>query len=503
MNEIFGSIALTFSGGGYRAAGFSLGALSFLERIGLLQNVKVISSVSGGTITAVKYTESQISKKSFDEFFSEYYSWLKDDKLAYRAISHLNSFGVWNKKINKHKKDNPINAFAIEYNDFTNHFTIGDIDKLIKAKGTHLERVIFNAVDFTHGLEFRFQNIDKPQRRFGNGKVNLNEYIDKVKLGDALAASSAFPGGFEPISFPNDFFPKVQGDNLEEIGLMDGGIIDNQGISSLFTSDNPDSLYNFYLFNDVASPDITSPFKFAQKNFFIKVLTFLSSIPALLLLVSLTIFFLWNNWLLPYSISLVITFLMLGIQVLLYIAAKKASDATNILRKLVIPPRKLGFFILDRINSLIKMANDVFLKSARRRNYNATYEKYRKFVSTNSIYELRCKDGKPENGIKWEEIRKHTGDIPENMKSISKDSAKFGTTLWFNNQDEKDKTMKKLIACGEYTACYNLIAFLVVNHSKKISSDELLSSFFGQLIAQWEELKKEPYSIVNSRIQIK
>lgn len=500
MNEIFGSIALTFSGGGYRAAGFSLGALSFLERIGLLQNVKAISSVSGGTITAVKYTESQISKKSFDEFFSEYYNWLKDDKLASRAISHLNSFSIWNKEINKHKKDNPINAFAIEYNDFTEHFTIGDIDKLIKAKSTHLERVIFNAVDFTNGMEFRFQNIDKPQRRFGNGELNLNSYIDKVKLGDALAASSAFPGGFEPISFPNDFFPKEQGDNLEEIGLMDGGIIDNQGISSLFTSDNPESLYDFYLFNDVASSNISSPFKFARENSFIRILTFLSSIPALILFLFFTVFFLLKKWLILYSISLVITFLMLGIQILLFIAAKKTSEATSVLQKLVIPPRKLGYFILDRINSLIKMANDVFLKSARRRNYNATYEKYRKLVSTNSIYELRCKNGRPEHGIKWEEIRKHTGDIPENIKLISKESAQFGTTLWFNNEDERDETMKKLIACGEYTACYNLIAFLVINHSKKISSDASLSSFFSQLITQWEELKKDPYAIMNSRI---
>src|SRR5437764_2102879 len=45
-----GNLAVSFSGGGYRAAGFHLGVLRLLERVGLLPSVAALSTVSGGTI---------------------------------------------------------------------------------------------------------------------------------------------------------------------------------------------------------------------------------------------------------------------------------------------------------------------------------------------------------------------------------------------------------------------------------------------------------------------
>ncbi|MEL7147368.1 MAG: hypothetical protein AAFO69_13425, partial [Bacteroidota bacterium] len=55
--ELFEDIAICLSGGGFRAAGFSLGILSFLHEVvyrdsTLLQKVHGLSSVSGGTIIA-------------------------------------------------------------------------------------------------------------------------------------------------------------------------------------------------------------------------------------------------------------------------------------------------------------------------------------------------------------------------------------------------------------------------------------------------------------------
>ena len=53
-------IAMTLSGGGYRAAAFHLGSLDYLNRISyksesLLKKVKTISTVSGGTICGALY----------------------------------------------------------------------------------------------------------------------------------------------------------------------------------------------------------------------------------------------------------------------------------------------------------------------------------------------------------------------------------------------------------------------------------------------------------------
>ena len=45
-------IGLALSGGGYRAAAYHIGSLRALHRLGILDKVDVISSVSGGSITA-------------------------------------------------------------------------------------------------------------------------------------------------------------------------------------------------------------------------------------------------------------------------------------------------------------------------------------------------------------------------------------------------------------------------------------------------------------------
>ena len=44
-------IGLALSGGGYRAAAYHIGTLRALHRLGILDKVDVISSVSGGSIT--------------------------------------------------------------------------------------------------------------------------------------------------------------------------------------------------------------------------------------------------------------------------------------------------------------------------------------------------------------------------------------------------------------------------------------------------------------------
>src|SRR5207247_438457 len=51
----FGDIALSLSGGGYRAAAFHLGTLDLLHRLQLLRDVTMLSTVSGGTFTGAYY----------------------------------------------------------------------------------------------------------------------------------------------------------------------------------------------------------------------------------------------------------------------------------------------------------------------------------------------------------------------------------------------------------------------------------------------------------------
>jgi hypothetical protein len=141
----------------------------------------------------------------------------------------------------------------------------------------HLKEVTFNATDLNNGLAFRFQN----EGIFGNYKQRVNLKAKReVKLSDIIASSSCFPGGFEPLSFPSDFQHK-EAPNLQllrglrtwpnDLAIMDGGIVDNQGIQSIILSEARNSskyhecFYDLIVVSDVASPQI-SPYEFSQST---------------------------------------------------------------------------------------------------------------------------------------------------------------------------------------------------------------------------------------------
>ena len=71
------NIGMAFSGGGYRAATFNLGTLSFLNSVKLddsktlLDCVVALSSVSGGTIPAMKYMLTRARNESVDKMVEE------------------------------------------------------------------------------------------------------------------------------------------------------------------------------------------------------------------------------------------------------------------------------------------------------------------------------------------------------------------------------------------------------------------------------------------------
>ena len=501
----FEEIALCFSGGGYRAACFSLGTLSLFDKIGLLEKVNLVSTVSGGTITGVKYAQSQTDGNGFPFFFKEYYDWLKEDALAKNALRHISSSKVWKKQGNEHKRKNPINAFAIEYNIFTHHRTLGQVEDAIENGKTNLKRVVFNTTDFTHSMGFRFQN-SKGRSILGNRKVqglNLDQCTSKLKLGDILASSSAFPGGFEPIGFPHDFISKEERkkaglDAMNEIGLMDGGIIDNQGISSILTSGKK---YDLYFISDVASPYPEESFKFAQSNSIIKILSYLTSLPILILALGLMTYFFVKKYLILTATFVFLTTVMAGFQFLFYFANRMLKKEMGVLDHLKIHPRRFGYYIFDRITSLLKMTTEVFLKNARRSNYESIYSKFQNKMSTSAIYELRCDNDeeKPENQKLWDTIKLTTGEIPENMRLVATYAASFGTTLWFSPEQKEKGMLDAVVACGEFTACYNLLAFMIRYYPDEIRTGGVLNKLYNETTLIWDQFKKDPYFLLASR----
>lgn len=122
---------------------------------------------------------------------------------------------------------------------------------------SNLKHIIFNAMEYKTGAGFRFYFCkDRPQCDSGNKRVVLPDaFARQARLSDILAASTSIPVCMEPLNFPDDFRWPDDGDIVPEeskrkkcnqinlhlkqhlnqcsIPLMDGAVIDNQGISGV------------------------------------------------------------------------------------------------------------------------------------------------------------------------------------------------------------------------------------------------------------------------------
>jgi predicted acylesterase/phospholipase RssA len=187
-------VVLTFSGGGTRAASLAYGVLEKLrdadivwegQHRRLLDEVDVISSVSGGSLPAAYY--GLFGDKIFDDF---------PEKVLYRNIQ-----GTLLKRIfalvNIPKLLSPTygrtDLMADEFNrEIFDKKTFGDLVQRNKRPF-----IIINSTDVSLGRRFSFT-----QQQFDLLDSDLGSY----PVSHAVAASAAFPGLLTPMTLRN--FPK-------------------------------------------------------------------------------------------------------------------------------------------------------------------------------------------------------------------------------------------------------------------------------------------------------
>ena len=109
----------------------ALGVLSYLNEVQfknstLLNQVKGLSTVSGGTLTGATYAYANKKGKKFDKFYAEFYKVLEDDQLLKIAVQNLDSQELWK---NSHKKRSLINAFALAYAKLLTNGTFKDFNE--------------------------------------------------------------------------------------------------------------------------------------------------------------------------------------------------------------------------------------------------------------------------------------------------------------------------------------------------------------------------------------
>ena len=184
-------VILAISGGGTRAAALGYGVLEELRRTEvmvngvkrrLLDEVDVISAVSGGTFPATYYALR--GERTFEEFETKVLLRTFESDLAKRIILNpVNWFRLPSGTFGKS------DLFAEIYDETVfDHATFADLKK---ANGP---LVIINGTDITTGARFSFTQ-DQFDAICGD--------LSKVPLARAVATSTALPPLLTPISFEN------------------------------------------------------------------------------------------------------------------------------------------------------------------------------------------------------------------------------------------------------------------------------------------------------------
>lgn len=447
------NIALSLSGGGFRAAGFSLGALSYMDHLQLsdgtlLEKVKFIGSTSGGSITNLAYASGKCGHASFETIYNKLLEALEGELLIDKALEKLKNDSLW--KDYPDKSRNLINAFSLAYNEqlFANQY----FDYLnSKLPETHIEQVCLNATEQANGLSFRFQ-CQHPDPGFGGGRIG-NQYVNfkssaskisgKLRLADVLASSSCFPGGFEPLLFPEDFShpqlsiaelssainyrsnPFSTSENPEDLfkndvfknnpkrfALLDGGFADNQAIDSVLLANQRRVNHQREPFDMIVICDVTSfltdafTLPMPSKSFFAS-FSILFLHRALLLLAALFPLTLaglfacgWNPNL---SQLLIPSTAALGTYLFIKSATKKARKNANSRKSTsgIIFFRYVKYFLKlrlgltgqmlgARLKSVFLITSDIYLKQIRAHYYEKLFgdKQLRNIVVANAIYDL-------------------------------------------------------------------------------------------------------------------
>lgn len=221
-------IALCLSGGGFRAALFHLGALRRLNEVGLLQQVKTVSSVSGGSILAAHL--AACLARSGEQVYAD---WENAVAVPFRAFTARNI------------RTGPILHRALPWRWF-------DPAASVKALAARYERdltglrlrelpvlpgFVFCATDMAYGVNWIFSC-----EKVGDYQAGYTAPPEDWTVGRAVAASSCFPPVFNPL--PVGLAPEQlkggadrsaeRAQRIRHLRLTDGGVYDNLGLEPVW-----------------------------------------------------------------------------------------------------------------------------------------------------------------------------------------------------------------------------------------------------------------------------
>jgi predicted acylesterase/phospholipase RssA len=533
QEQPFDELALTLSGGGYRAAAFHLGVMDMLQRLGLLTSVRVLSTVSGGTFTGMKYALSVVEGVPFEKFYRDFRDFLVNNNVIGDALGGL--------------QDRPGTPFEGQMPSlirgaarvFASPEMFGDtrLAALLDNETSHLREVSFNATEFSTGNYFRVLRTESDAADIGNENFSVRRDVARLmRLADIAAASSCFPGAFEPLRFPDDFLwpQKLEavrdalGPNFQScLALMDGGIYDNQGVDSVVrTYKRKGNRVGLVIISDTnqRSPVSDTPppegddaarkprrdplfdFKPENRRGHVRLGTVVLLLWAAFILSVLSSAALVAAWVRFDSGSLLLDILLYGFPLLLSAgvavglfwlrrraqeAQKSVAELTTIelwpyLKTMTVP--ELIYLISGRAKATLALTSSVFMKRVRDLIYKdiKIYPKYQGREFSNLIYDL-------DDTGKFRKDVVEKIEPPEALRALAREAEGVATALWLKGPED----LKNLIACGQATTCFNLMRYILESRSRQLDLGSTREAeIFAAAEQFWRQLKDNRYALL-------
>lgn len=521
-------IALCLSGGGYRAAVFHLGVLSYLHHVclpeggRLLDHVHTLTSVSGGAIPAIEYALNESKDGDRVTCFNQLFKKLIGNNIGEQMLDDFNHTSESDKSF--------IKSLALIYDKiFYNNEKFGKIIDAVPEIGLHHFAIV--ATDFELGIPFRFQatcELNIPGREelygvIGNRTHKISrDGAKEIRLADIMAATSCFPLAFEPIAYPTDF--KFGNQQLNRTAtnavymLMDGGLVDNQGVDPAKHAEwhlAASGLHqDLVILSDAGNKPIKKedkPVKWSKHS--LRFWKYLLVIVALVCVVlSCLLFVIGQSFFAGFfaMASIAITFIVV-------IANRLVNKLKIYLCDSLQFPANFSMLWNTKINDIV-----TFLKSRGTTVYRMVdfvmmghikKVAYRELISKEPLQKRVILNSLPmlSNFGKWRNVLTNRNQPDKSLtpskvlKRNTKKANAMKTTLWFTQDEIKKDIPVSLLACGQYTICWNLIQY--IDSMKEINEEELTE---GQkmirrlepiLKGDWKRFNDNPRVLANSYTQ--
>jgi hypothetical protein len=181
----------------------------------------------------------------------------------------------------------------------------------------------------------------------------------------------------------------------------------------------------------------------------------------------------------------------------------------------------LELMVKARISSVITMVMDINLKQVRRLIYELLYsnEKWQDRRTQNAIYDIssfnrsnrRFRIGKKVivqvDGTKQSFTEAEKAlllDGCDAIEKIAEEARNMGTTLWFDETDNKNEMLKKIIVCGQFTTCANLLEYVMTLQKRGLplaaAETAQLQRIRTQLEHHWQQFKADPFFLYRQAV---